>query len=119
MPRKHDESGNFTETVSHADVLDVFEEVSGPVMTSADGADLLGCTRETVRRKLKELYEQNKVDRRKSAGRLIYWRTEATEPPEQTLKSLSQQLGQPIIVGEQVFEDGDVHPLSETEVNEQ
>lgn len=74
MPREHGESGEFVETITLEDVLGVFDDVRGPVVLSADVSDRLGCTRETARRKLQQLYEQDELDRRKVARRVIYWR---------------------------------------------
>ena len=82
MPREHGKTGEFVETVAHEDVLAIFDEVDGPVVLSADVADSLGCTRETARRKLGELYEHGVLDRRKVSKRVIYWRREAHDVDE-------------------------------------
>jgi hypothetical protein len=74
MPREHGKDGAFVETVSLEDVLDVFDAVDGPVILSADVADTLDCSRETARRKLKELHDRGDLDRRKVSRRVIYWR---------------------------------------------
>lgn len=76
MPREHNDVGDFAETVPLYDVLNVFDEVKGPVVTSADVADALDCSRNTARRKLKDLHREERVDRRKTAGRIIWWRPE-------------------------------------------
>ena len=78
MPREHGDSGEFVETVTLEDVLETFDHVRGPVILSADVADRLGCSRETARRKLGELYDRGDVDRRKVSRRVLYWR--AAEP---------------------------------------
>lgn len=80
MPREHGDGGVFVENTSHSDVLGVFREVEGPVVTSGDVADALGCTRETARRKLNELYDQGRVGKRKTAGRVVYWKLAAANP---------------------------------------
>lgn len=89
MPREHGERGEFVETVTHADVLAVFDEVRGPSIFSADVADALGCSRETARRKLKELYENGHLARRKKSRRVIYWNTsgERVTPEERAVES--------------------------------
>jgi|APHM01.1.fsa_nt_gi hypothetical protein len=76
MPREHNEQGNFIETVTHGDVLGILDTVDGPVILSADVADELECSRDTARRKLSELHEQGKLDRRKVSRRIIYWEAE-------------------------------------------
>lgn len=74
MPREHGEGGEFVETVALGEVLETFEHVHGPVILSVDVADRLECSRETARRKLEKLCDQGDIERRKVAGRVIYWR---------------------------------------------
>jgi hypothetical protein len=73
MSRKREESGRYTETVTAADVLGVFESVDGPVVTSGDVADACECSRETARRKLRALEDGGRVASRKTAGRVVWW----------------------------------------------
>lgn len=80
MPKKRSESGDFVEVTSPEDVLAVFNEVEGPIVTTGDVAEALDCSRETARRKLEQLSEQGRVGRRKTAGRVVYWRLDAADP---------------------------------------
>lgn len=73
VSREHGDDGRYTETVTLDDVLGVFETVGGPVVTSGDVAESLGCSRETARRKLRTLEEQDRVASRKTAGRIVWW----------------------------------------------
>jgi hypothetical protein len=68
MSREREESGQYTETVTLADVLDVFEAVAGPVVTSGDVADDLDCSRETAGRK--------------TAGQVVWWLVDTTDARE-------------------------------------
>lgn len=113
MPKKRGDTGRYVETATLDAVLDVFETVRGPVVTSADVADALGCSRDTARRKLGALHEEGRVDRRETAGRVVWWlpADETPDDPETRLKRLSNDLGEPITVGSTVYEDGDSHPL--------
>ena len=52
------------------------DTVEGPVITSGDVATELGCTTEAARRTLEELREEGPLARRRTAGRLIYWRAD-------------------------------------------
>lgn len=74
------EAGRYTEVVPPDDVLAVFERVEGPVVTSGDVAESLACSRETARRKLRELAAQGHVASRKTAGRVVWWRTDEDAP---------------------------------------
>jgi hypothetical protein len=74
------DGGRYTETVALSAILDVFDAVDGPVVTSGDVADALDCSRETARRKLRALEEQDRVASRKTAGRVLWWRTPEESP---------------------------------------
>lgn len=80
MNKNRDEHGQYAETVSLSDVLAVFRSVTGPIVTSSDVASVTGCSDDTARRKLAELHDQGRVGRRKTAGRVIYWRLDAEDP---------------------------------------
>jgi predicted transcriptional regulator len=73
MVREHDETGQFTQTVSHDDVLAVFEQVDGPVILTTDVAEAQDCTTQTARTKLKQLVDSGEVGTRRVANRTIYW----------------------------------------------
>jgi len=82
MPREHGEGGEFVETTTLDDVLEVFDTVDGPVVLSADVADRLDCSRETARRKLEALHDRGDLDRRKVARRVVYWRAGGSQDAE-------------------------------------
>jgi ribosomal protein S25 len=78
--RQRGETGQYVETVTQEDVLGVFSRVEGPVITSSDVADALDCSRETARRKLRELSEQGRVGNRETGRTVIWWRVSSKEP---------------------------------------
>lgn len=80
MSHNRDEQGQFSEQVGLSAVLGVFDRVDGPVVTSGDVASATGCSQDTARRKLDTLYERGRVGRRKTSGRVIYWRLDAVNP---------------------------------------
>jgi len=79
MSRERGDTGRYTETVTLDDVLSVFETVAGPVVTSGDVAETLDCSRETARRKLRALEQQDLVASRKTAGRVVWWTVDEQE----------------------------------------
>jgi predicted HTH transcriptional regulator len=81
MSREREDSGRYTETTTLEDILGVFETVEGPVVTSGDVAESLGCSRETARRKLAALGDQGAVASRKTAGRVVWWLVDSQEEP--------------------------------------
>ena len=83
MDREPGDSGEFLPTVTPHRVLSVFDAVEGPVITPGDVAAELDCTTEAARRTFEELHEADRLARRRTAGRLIYWREddESREKP--------------------------------------
>ena len=89
MDRKRGDGGEFVPTVTPARVRAVFDAVEGPVITSGDVATELDCTTEAARRTLEELREEGRLARRRTAGRLIYWREDDEQsegPPDSPLQ---------------------------------
>lgn len=80
MSRKRSDTGRYTEAVTLDAVLGVFEKVEGPVVTSGDVAEALDCSRETARRKLRRLEEQDQIASRKTAGRVVWWLVDGLTP---------------------------------------
>ena len=78
MARKRSAGGEFAEAVTLDAVLGVFERVEGPVATSGDVADALGCTTQTARRKLKQLRDEGQVGSRLAGRTTVWWLTDAT-----------------------------------------
>lgn len=73
--RERDDTGQFRETVTLEAVLEVFDEVRGPVITSSDVAEALECTTEAARQKLTRLYDRGEVDKRKTGRTTVWWYT--------------------------------------------
>lgn len=73
MDRERGPSGEFTEAVTQERVLSVFDAVDGPVITTSDVAEILGCSTETARRKLRVLERRGVVDRRKTGRTNVWW----------------------------------------------
>lgn len=110
MSRERTETGEYVETVTTDRVLGVFASVDGPVVTSADVSDALDCSRETARRKLSRLAEQGRIDRRKTAGRVIWWLTES-EPVTTEIDPSA-----PLFSDGPLFASDD--PIDETEIDD-
>jgi len=74
--RARDADGQFVESVDSESVLDVFDAVSGPVVTTTDVADVLGVSTESARQKLNDLVEEGHLRRRKTGRTVVYWQRE-------------------------------------------
>jgi Fic family protein len=77
--KKRAKGGEFTTRVSLEDVLGVFEQVEGPIVTTGDVADTYDCSSESARQKLFTLEEQGRVKRRKPGQQSFWWRTDNDE----------------------------------------
>ncbi|WP_248911031.1 hypothetical protein [Halocatena marina] len=119
MAPEPDENEQFEGRLTLDDVLAAFDSVNEPVVVTSDIAEEIGRSRESARQKLTRLFDQGRIQRRKHGNMIVWWRLppeEAEERPERRLQRLSKELDEPIVVGEQVFEDGDVHSVPEGEV---
>lgn len=103
------------------DVLNAFETVGEPVVTTSEIAEAAGCSREGARQKLTTLYEQDRIERKRSGQSLVWWRIppeETEERPDRRLRRLSRELDEAIVVGDLVYEDGDTHRLGDDDTEE-
>jgi hypothetical protein len=110
MQPSRDDTGNYTETVTLADVLGVFDSVEGPVVTSSDIAAAIDCSRETARRKLRRLEAEDRVASRKTAGRIVWWLVDSAGDTH------SIDPDDPLFSGDPLIAPDD--PVEETEIDD-
>ncbi|MFB6296682.1 MAG: hypothetical protein ABEH66_07595 [Halobacteriales archaeon] len=79
-------------------------------MTSGDVAETLGCSRETARRKLRRLDDEDRVASRKAGGRVLWW---LADSPERAAKIDPDD---PLFAGEAIFASGD--PIEEEDIDD-
>jgi hypothetical protein len=118
MPREFDESGQFKTTTTLDDVLAAFDEIENAVVSTGEIAEAAECGRESARQKLTTLYEQDRVNRKKTGQSLVWWRLppeDAEERPDRRLRRLSREMNDPIVVGDIVYTDGDSRVLSDAQ----
>ncbi|WP_330633609.1 hypothetical protein [Halocatena halophila] len=72
--REKGDDGRFVESVTHEDVLSVFDDVESPFIVSSDIVERFDCTGETARNKLKDLKLEGLVKSRTPARDTIWWR---------------------------------------------
>ena len=65
--------------VTPEEVLALFDSVEGPVVTTADVAEFLDCSREVARTRLDELVERGLVTRQTSGRGVLWTRIEADQ----------------------------------------
>lgn len=99
MAKERGETGRYVETTTPNAVLGVFAEVRGPVVTSADVADALDCSRDTARRKLTELHRKCEVERRETAGRVVWWMSDDLGRDHERNLPGTERVGDPVDVG--------------------
>ncbi|WP_186007729.1 hypothetical protein [Halanaeroarchaeum sulfurireducens] len=72
--RRRDDQGQYVDTVTEEEVLELLETVPGPVLTTTDLAEAYDMTTEGARRKLNDLCDAGFLDRRKTGRTRVYWR---------------------------------------------
>lgn len=79
MPGKERaETGEYVETTGARAVLTAMRDTDGPVVTVGDVAEAVNCSRETARRKLTDLHDEGRVERRKiGASAVVWWVSDA------------------------------------------
>jgi predicted transcriptional regulator len=71
--RDRTETGEYIESVSEDDVLDVMRTSTAPFVTNGDVANAVGCSTETARRKLTALADAGDIERRKVGANAVVW----------------------------------------------
>ena len=110
-----DADGRFTKKMSTDDVYEVFNTVRGPVITAGDVAEVFDTGTETARRRLRQLNEEGRVEKRETRKRVLWWRSgdgDAVDlllgnDPETILKLVSREIDDSIMVGATVYENGE------------
>lgn len=58
------------------DILDAMDLIDGPGVTASDIGIFHGCSDDTARRRLQELFELGKVERQKKGQQTLWWKPE-------------------------------------------
>lgn len=56
------------------DVLEAMGAIDGPGVTASEVGIVLGCSDDTARRRLKELFEQGMVKKQQKGQQVLWWR---------------------------------------------
>ncbi|WP_049996309.1 helix-turn-helix transcriptional regulator [Halococcus sediminicola] len=119
--RPRNDSGQYDDELLPETVLEVFDrrdDLARP-LTSSDVMEALDCARRTALNKLNELVAAGSLESREVGARArVFWRPIPGDDHDARLKRLSAELGQPISVGETVYESGDNHPIEATSDND-
>jgi predicted ArsR family transcriptional regulator len=120
--REMNQEGRYKQKMTADEVYEVFDTVRGPVITAGDVADAFGTSTETARRRLRELYNDDRVEQRETRKRVLWWRSgdgDAVDlllgnDSKTILKLVSREIDEAITVGDTVYENGDKHPVGES-----
>lgn len=78
MGRERDDAGKYRPEFTAEEVLDVFESVPVPVVTTPEVAAAIGCSNGTARKRLEELVAEGRLYRKEVGARaVVYIRLEA------------------------------------------
>jgi len=59
--------------MSDDDILNQFHDSADPVLTAAEIADNVGMSRQAIQRRLKQLRDDGRLNKKKVGGRAIVW----------------------------------------------
>jgi predicted ArsR family transcriptional regulator len=71
--RERTEGGTYKETVTPARVLEAMNTADDPVVTAGEVGEALDCTGQAARKKLNQLHEDGKVERKEVGARAVVW----------------------------------------------
>ena len=71
--RERTKTGEYVETVTPERVLDAMATHPDPTVSAREVGEALGCSTDAARKKLTELHEQGRVERKKVGGRSVVW----------------------------------------------
>lgn len=73
MERERDESGQYVEQVTPADILDVFKQADVPVLTATEVAKVLDCSRPAAYNKLESLAQSGTLHKKTVGARAVVY----------------------------------------------
>lgn len=65
------------------DVLEAMDVIDGPGVTASEVSIVLGCSADTARRRLNELFEQGMVKNQQKGQQVLWWRPNGERVEEQ------------------------------------
>jgi predicted ArsR family transcriptional regulator len=116
MPQEHDSEGNYGAQFTVTDVLEVFESIDEVAVITSDIADELGCSKQTARRRLNELHDAGRINKRTFGQQTVWWQLPpdtAEERPGRRLRRISQEIPESIVVGDIVYDNGETSMLTD------
>lgn len=107
--RGRDASGQFTESLSSADVLQFIEDSWAPAVTRSDIATEFGVSTETAKSKIHELWINTNVAKHstggtKIGGPMLYWRINEFDEPDDDADLYDLKPGMSVHVGGEAFD---------------
>ena len=118
MPQEHDSEGNYGAQFTVNDVLEVFESIDEAVVITSDIANELGCSKQTARRRLNDLHDAGRINKRTFGQQTVWWQMPpetAEERPGRRLRRISQEIPESIVVGDIAYTDSKTHVLSDAQ----
>lgn len=71
--RDRDESGQFTETITKKDIIEVFDKSDPPFLTAAELGNELSISRQAANYRLKRMCKDGIVDYKQTGARSVVW----------------------------------------------
>ena len=71
--RERAKTGKYVETITLDRVFDAVASHPDPTVSAREVGEVLGCSTDAARKKLAQLHEDGKVERKKVGGRSVVW----------------------------------------------
>jgi hypothetical protein len=117
MAPDFDDEGNYGRQFTVEAVREAFETIDEPVIITSDVAEQLGCSGETARKRLNDLYDAGVVNKRTFGQQTVWWQLPPETAEERSglrARRISQENpDQPIVFGEIVYYNGEIYVLTD------
>lgn len=116
MAPDFDDEGNYGRQFTVEAVREAFETIDEAVIITSDIAEKLGCSGETARKRLNDLYDAGVVNKRTFGQQTVWWQLPpdtAEERPGRRLRRVSQDAPEAIVFGDIVYSNGETDVLTD------
>lgn len=89
------------------DVLAAMDAIDGPGVTTSEVRIVLGCSDDTARRRLDELFDQGLVEKQRKGRQLLWWRPEKEQLADRAAVERYEPVDGPETDGVELIESDD------------
>jgi len=90
------------------DVLEAMAAIDGPGVTASEVAIVLGCSDDTARRRLGELFERGLAKKQRKGQQVLWWRPDREQTEEKAAVGRYEPVDSPETNATTLIESGDI-----------